>query len=401
MSTVSPPARNHLPPQAQGTSIHTHRWLLSTPSGTWHAEGGEPLTGGPGQGQFAHLAATTLNRLRACPPDTAVVGVVPFEESTAARLILALMRRQAGRPEKSAPVPPPAPPTAFGRPRPEPSEHDYLAAATHAVRTLRAGAADKVVLARTLSLAVHGTPDWDTVSSLLDGLAHRDPRAHLFAATLPHRDGTDGAPTGPPILFGATPETLLTRFGDRLTLNPLAGTAPRHPDPATDHTRARALRRSAKDLTEHRFVVDALRDQLAPLCRTIEIPREPALLATRRLWHLSTTIRARLHHPAPDALALALLLHPTPAVCGSPARTARALIRELEPVPRGYYSGLIGWMNQAGDGQWDIALRCGELDDTRLRLYAGAGITAQSDPCTELAETTAKFTTMLDVLPLR
>lgn len=266
-----------------------------------------------------------------------------------------------------------------------------------ALHELRVGALDKVVLARTLRIPLAGHPRTHTVHALLTRLMLRDPQAHLFAATLPAGHDT-GSPAPPSVLIGATPETLLARSGDRLTLTPLAGTAQRHPDPDIDRARAARLLASGKDREEHQYVIDALHSQLAPLCRTLSIPRTPSLHRTGNLWHLSTTIRARLAAPAPDALALALLLHPTPAVCGTPTRLARALISTLEPVPRRYYSGLVGWMDQAGDGQWDIALRCAELSATQLRLYAGAGITAQSKPEAELAKTQAKFATMLQAL---
>ncbi|MFD1050065.1 chorismate-binding protein, partial [Kibdelosporangium lantanae] len=95
---------------------------------------------------------------------------------------------------------------------------------------------------------------------------------------------------------------------------------------------------------------------------------------------------------------LALALHPTPAICGVPTESARALIGELEPFDRGFYTGLVGWTDASGDGEWAIALRCGVVDAASVRLYAGAGIVAGSDPERELAETTAKFRTFLQGL---
>ncbi|MGW0733949.1 isochorismate synthase [Streptomyces sp. NPDC002851] len=368
-------------------------WLLSTPGRVLWSEGGDPLPTHPGPGQFARLPETAAHALRNLPPGTALTGVVPYEETTPAHLTLTTLRRSHA-PHEAPHLLNPAPLPRFGTPRPEPTPENYLTAVARAVRELRAGVAKKVVLARTLNIPVpHGTEPTPVARTLLTTLARQDSHTHLFATTLP------GLPdTPPPVLFGATPETLLIRRGDRLTLNPLAGTAPRHPDPAMDRARAATLLASRKDRTEHRFVVEALRDRLTPLCRTLSIPASPGLRRTRRLWHLSTTIRARLHHPAPNALALALLLHPTPAICGTPTTTAQALIRELEPVPRGYYTGLVGWMDQSGDGQWDIALRCAELTTTRLRLYAGAGIVTDSDPHAEFAETEFKLATMLDAI---
>ncbi|MCA1830974.1 MAG: chorismate-binding protein, partial [Actinomycetota bacterium] len=100
----------------------------------------------------------------------------------------------------------------------------------------------------------------------------------------------------------------------------------------------------------------------------------------------------------PDALTLASILHPTPAVCGSPGDVARALISSLEPMNRGLYAGTVGWVGSNGDGEWAVSLRCAEIDGNRARLFAGAGIVAASDPAAELAETDAKTLALLDAL---
>jgi menaquinone-specific isochorismate synthase len=94
---------------------------------------------------------------------------------------------------------------------------------------------------------------------------------------------------------------------------------------------------------------------------------------------------------AHSALALAAALHPTAAVCGTPAETAMELIRELEGMDRGRYSGPVGWMDATGNGEWGIALRCGEVSGNRVRLVAGCGIVAGSDPAAELAEAQSKI----------
>ena len=79
---------------------------------------------------------------------------------------------------------------------------------------------------------------------------------------------------------------------------------------------------------------------------------------------------------------------------GTPAEAALQAIRDLEPVERGFYAGLIGWTDAAGDGEWAIQLRCGHVRGATMRLYAGAGIVAGSDPDAELAETDAKLAVM-------
>jgi len=105
--------------------------------------------------------------------------------------------------------------------------------------------------------------------------------------------------------------------------------------------------------------------------------------------------------PAVSALELAEALHPTPAVCGVPTAEARAAIAELERVDRGYYSGLVGWSGANGDGEWVVTLRGAEVHDRTLRMFAGAGVVAGSDPELELAETGAKLRTMLRAIGAR
>ena len=72
-------------------------------------------------------------------------------------------------------------------------------------------------------------------------------------------------------------------------------------------------------------------------------------------------------------LDLALALHPTPAVCGFPRRTAARAIADIEGE-RGFYAGAVGWTAANGDGHWRVSIRCAELDGARLRAYAGGGV---------------------------
>jgi menaquinone-specific isochorismate synthase len=99
-----------------------------------------------------------------------------------------------------------------------------------------------------------------------------------------------------------------------------------------------------------------------------------------------------------SALELALALHPSAAVGGTPTLKALELISELEGMDRGRYAGPVGWIDASGDGEFGIALRSAALDGNRVRLFAGAGVVADSDPEAELAETAAKFVPVRDAL---
>jgi isochorismate synthase len=267
----------------------------------------------------------------------------------------------------------------------EPAAAAYERAVVEALARIRAGELEKVVLTRALAAPNPGID----LAMLLAELRRRDPECHLFAAPA----GEEGA------FVGATPETLLRREGDRVVSLPLAGTAARWPgDPGRDREAAEALVRSAKDQHEHAAVVEAVAETLTPYCTKLRVDPEPHLVATATVWHLATAVRGRLRPSAPSALALAAALHPTPAVCGTPADVAGALIARLEPASRGLYAGLVGWVDGRGDGEWAVSLRCALITPSTVRIHAGAGIVAESRPDLEVAETEVKFHTMVDAL---
>jgi menaquinone-specific isochorismate synthase len=263
-----------------------------------------------------------------------------------------------------------------------PDEHlgVWRASVALALEAIAAGRLDKVVLAReALVEAERPFPR----AALLGRL-----RARAGAAAFVFACGG---------FVGASPELLVSRRGRVASSRPMAGTVPRG---ATAAAEARGLARltgSAKETVEHRLVVDAVVEGLAKVADRVEVaPPEVVRLAT--VVHLATEVTADLTEPLPSALELAGLLHPTPAVGGSPRDAAMAAIAALEPFDRGPYAGPVGWVDAAGDGEWAVALRCAALEGRRARLLAGAGIVPGSDPEAEWAETEHKLAAMLEVL---
>lgn len=165
-----------------------------------------------------------------------------------------------------------------------------------------------------------------------------------------------------------------------------------------DAALASGLLHSEKDLREHAIVVREIERILRPLCVELSVPAMPSAISTDTLWHLSTQIDGVLAEPVPTALDLARALHPTPAICGYPTALAREAIGALEGFARGYYAGLVGWQDESGDGEWALALRCAQVEGRHLRLYAGAGIVAGSDPESEYVETRTKLATLFRAL---
>lgn len=400
--------------------------LLASPSGAWLGQGvacalpaaPEPAWPASAQGRTQAGAALSrqvrdLLRQAASLPgqdDPLVMGVVPFDVRQPARLVVPqrVRRAPAGTATVSAAsnasVPldaaaPPWTPAKLARPpEPEPAPAAYEAAVSNALARFARGELDKVVLARTLRLTLQAAPDR---AALLRRLAAGNAQGYTYAIAL--HDAAQAATEGlaqPAAFVGATPELLVRRIGRQVVVNPLAGSAARSADAARDPQIGQALMQSTKDRHEHAVVIDSVARALRPLCRTLRVPATPSLVATDALWHLSTTLTGELADPATTSLDLALALHPTPAVCGHPTAAAFDAIAALEPFERGFFAGFVGWCDARGDGEWAVALRCAELRDHRLRLFAGAGIVAGSVPASESLETGTKLRTMLSALGL-
>ncbi len=317
-----------------------------------------------------------------------VVGALPFDMRRPAALLA------PARVHNRLPAAVQRPPLTvrIAETLPDPGVHRArVTAALHQLRDAE-NHLQKVVLARALRLVADGEID---PLALLHRLIDADAEASGYLVDL--------SPAGPgyagTVLVGASPELLVARIGDQVTCQPFAGSAPRSPDADTDAANAAALADSAKNRHEHRLVVDTMQAALAPLCSSLDVAATPRLSRTAAVWHLSTPIRGTLREKSTTALDLALALHPTPAVGGVPTPAAVDLIGELEG-DRGFYAGAVGWCDAAGDGRWVVAIRGAELSaDRRNALaHAGGGIVAQSDPDEEVAETTAKFRTVLSAL---
>jgi menaquinone-specific isochorismate synthase len=248
-----------------------------------------------------------------------------------------------------------------------------------AVAAINEGSLEKVVLARDLL----GTlpEDFDIRSSLVK-LAERFPTCWVYSV--------DG-------LFGASPELLVRVAHGQVSARVLAGTAGRGTDPEVDKAIAAALAASPKNTNEHAFAVDSLVQTLKPFCEHVDADPKPFSLALPNLWHLASDVHGVLRDEA-SVLDLAAALHPTAAVAGTPRLEAQQLLGQLEPFDRGRYAGPVGWIGADGDGEWAIALRGAQIEDSVIRAFAGCGIVAGSEPDAELAETDLKFSPIREAL---
>ncbi len=332
-----------------------------------------------------------------------LAGAIPFSERSEAHMFCTRQIVRAGRwwvssTPHSAPLPLES--TVVGDARRE--EEHFRAAVREAAAAIRRGELSKVVLCRMKQLVLGGRPSW---KHLLEALRAKNPHGFVFALSLPEAPatGTVSPPSAPshatsPLLVGASPELLLSRRGRTVVSAPLAGSIPRSLDLEEDRRRALELTRSAKDRHEHRLVVEQILESLLPYTTNLRFEREPSVTATSAMWHLSTRIEGTLTDLDVSALRLALALHPTPAICGTPTRDARAWIERTEQFDRGFFTGTLGHMDARGDGDWIVTIRCAKLSENRVSVYAGAGIVGSSVDELELRETDAKMRTMLDAL---
>jgi menaquinone-specific isochorismate synthase len=256
---------------------------------------------------------------------------------------------------------------------------EWLDVVARAVDAIRAGRAEKVVLARDVRL-------WSRApfptAGVLEALAERFPSCFTFRV--------DG-------LVGASPELLLRRRGDAVASRVLAGTARRGTDADHDARLGAELLASDKDRREHDLAARSVTEVLRVFCRSVAAPAGPALVRLDNVQHLGSDVTGTLDAPV-HILDLLDALHPTAAVAGTPREAALTLIRELEGMDRGRYAGPVGWCDADGDGEFAIALRCAEIDGTRARLFAGAGVVDGSLPEAELMETWLKLRAMTGVL---
>ena len=347
-----------------------------------------------GPDRFAELDAAFDRWAATRPPGSNPVAftTVAFADDSAATSVLVVpallgrwshgtleVTRQGDTPES---LPEPTDPPEFEELELLPgrlTRQRYRNAVATAVERIRAGEVEKVIVARDL---VATAPQPLDLPALLDRLQRANTASWTF-----HVDG----------LVGSSPEMLVAVRGNRVRSQVLAGSAPVTGDVHADDVTATRLAASAKDHAEHAYAARSVAERLASVGEVAT--RDPQVKRLPRIMHLATDIAGTLRE-AHSALEVAGVVHPSAAVCGTPTDVAFGVIAELEGFDRGRYAGPVGWVDAAGDGEFVIALRCGQLDEegTTIRLFAGGGIVAGSVPNDELAETARKFLPMYEAL---
>lgn len=257
-------------------------------------------------------------------------------------------------------------------------EQRFISRVALARDAIMRGAFEKVVVARSARVAAPPGHSFD-VQSTLHALRNAHPTAVVFGVGL--GDGT--------AFVGATPELLVRTDGRDVETQALAGTAPAPHDRGGIDTPAGGLEGSQKDRGEQAVVASVITAALAPLCETLTVSA-PTVLTASHLQHLTSSVRGELRAPT-HVLELVRRLHPTPAVGGAPREAAERWLLETEPLDRGLYAGPVGFVDGAGGGQFNVAIRSAHIAPHEATAYTGAGVVHDSDPESEWRETELKL----------
>lgn len=204
--------------------------------------------------------------------------------------------------------------------------------------------------------------------------AHPDKFCYIFSS---HESGT---------WMGASPELLLSQKNTSVRTMSLAGTKGNH-----------STEWSKKEMDEQAIVTKFIVSELESLGSEKVSLDNPHIVQAGPVTHLRTNLSAKLKSQVEPAI-VAKKLHPTPAVSGYPKDRAVEFISSTEQFDRAYYAGYLGFMNSA-EANLYVNLRCMRIGEHQIEMFAGAGITAESDPEDEYQETEEKLKTLLD--PLR
>ena len=170
-----------------------------------------------------------------------------------------------------------------------------------------------------------------------------------------------------------------------LTTRPMKGTATRACNADEDNALAEALRNDEKNRAEHVMIVDLLRNDMNRVCRNVHVDSLFDIESLPTVHQMTSTIRGQLPEQTPwyDVFRA---LFPGGSITGAPKRHTVELIRQLEPAPRGVYTGAIGYLAPDRSARFNIAIRTATLADNMLTLNAGGGIVADSTAPSEYNE---------------
>ena len=201
------------------------------------------------------------------------------------------------------------------------------------------------------------------------------------------------------VIASASPERFIKLAAQQITTCPIKGTRPRGTTPEADEFYKNELLHSEKDWAENTMIVDLLRNDISKVCldHSVQVPTLCGLESFATVHHLVSVITAKLK-PEHDAVDLLCATFPGGSITGAPKIRAMEIINEIERQARGPYCGCMGYIGFNGDMDTSIVIRTFVIHDNTIHFHAGGGITADSNPAQEYAETLTKAKALLDTL---
>lgn len=192
-------------------------------------------------------------------------------------------------------------------------------------------------------------------------------------------------------VLSSSPETFLRMSGRNIETRPIKGTRPRFADQEADVASAKELLESEKENAELIMITDLERNDLGQVCEfgSVRVADMLALEKLEQVYHLVSTVTGTLREEIDHLSALAACF-PGGSITGAPKKRAMEIIEQLEPVPRGLYTGAVGYIGFNGESQMNIPIRTLVREGGQLHYHVGAGIVADSDPAEEFQETLQK-----------
>lgn len=192
-------------------------------------------------------------------------------------------------------------------------------------------------------------------------------------------------------VLSASPESFLRMSGRSIQTRPIKGTRPRRANPQADEKSALDLLTSPKEISELVMITDLERNDLGQVCEfgAVSVAELLKLERHEQVFHLVSTVEGRLR-PEVSQVAALRACFPGGSITGAPKKRAREIIAELEPVPRGLYTGAVGWFGFNGESQFSIVIRTAIVEAGQIHFHVGAGIVADSIPEAEWQETRDK-----------
>ena len=192
-------------------------------------------------------------------------------------------------------------------------------------------------------------------------------------------------------VVGASPESLVTVTGNRVTTHPIAGSRPRGRDWEEDHALENELLADRKETAEHLMLVDLARNDLLKVCEPSSVTVSEFMKVHRfsHIMHLVSTVEGTLAQGL-SPIDVFRATFPAGTLSGAPKPRALEIITELEPTARGIYGGVAGYFDFAGNSDLAIAIRTALIRDGEATVQAGAGIVLDSNPVSEFEETKSK-----------